>query len=139
MSERPSHEPQIQATQRLSPQSTLFEALSCLLTQSLSCVPVGDAEPAASFLSARTLLQAWHDGLPGETPICRLALDTAASLPDEAIGADTLIDGLPLTLSIPWLTILRGAGFALVLCLAMALPPIMRLVGRNSDATPRVE
>jgi hypothetical protein len=69
MSERPSHEPQIQATQRLSPQSTLFEALSCLLTQGLSCVPVGDAEPAASFLSARTLLQAWHDGLPGETPI----------------------------------------------------------------------
>ena len=48
-------------------------------------------------------------------------------------------DGLPLTLSIPWLTLLRGAGFALVLCLAMALPPIMRLVGRNSDTTPRVE
>ena len=39
--------------------------------------------------------------------------------------------GLPLTLSIPWPTILRGAGFALALCLAMALPPIVWLVGRR--------
>jgi hypothetical protein len=40
--------------------------------------------------------------------------------------------GLPLTLSIPWPTILRGAGFALGLCLAMSLPPIVWLVGRKS-------
>ena len=39
--------------------------------------------------------------------------------------------GLPLTLSIPWPTILRGAGFALALCLAMSLPPIAWLVGRK--------
>jgi putative ABC transport system permease protein len=40
--------------------------------------------------------------------------------------------GLPLTLSIPWPTILRGAGFALALCLAVSLPPIIWLVGRKS-------
>ena len=40
--------------------------------------------------------------------------------------------GLPLTLSIPWPTILRGAGFALALCLAVSLPPIVWLVGRKS-------
>ena len=130
MSERPSHEPQIQATQRLSPQSTLFEALSCLLTQGLSCVPVGDAEPAASFLSARTLLQAWHDGLPGDTPISRLPLDTAASLPDEAIGADTLIDGLPLLL---WLKD-RDGRFLIVnrsFAEACGQPTPMAVIGRS--------
>lgn len=36
--------------------------------------------------------------------------------------------GLPLTLSIPWLIILRGSVFALLLCFVMALPPIVWLV-----------
>ena len=136
MSERPRHEPPIHAPQRLSLQSTLFEALSCLLTQGLSCVPVGDGEPARSFLSTRSLLQAWHDGLPGDTPISRLPLDTAASLPDEAIGADTLIDGLPLLL---WLKD-RDGRFLIVnrsFAEACGQPIPMAVIGRSdSDLWP---
>ena len=42
--------------------------------------------------------------------------------------------GLPVSLSIPWLVILQGVGFALVLCVAMAVPPIVWLV-RKQDET----
>ena len=44
--------------------------------------------------------------------------------------------GLPLTLSIPWGVILRGAGFAFTLCLAMAVPPIVWIVGRGLRDAP---
>ena len=79
MSERPSHEPQIQATQRLSPQSTLFEALSCLLTQGLDTVAVGDDGPGLRYLGAHTVLRALQAGLPAETPVSELALAESAA------------------------------------------------------------
>jgi len=40
--------------------------------------------------------------------------------------------GLPISLSIPWLVILQGIGFAFALCAAMAIPPIIWLV-RQED------
>ena len=138
MSEHPRHEPPIHAPQRLSLQSTLFEALSCLLTQGLSCVPVGDGEPARSFLSTRTLLQAWHDGLPGETPISRLPLDTAASLPDEAIGADTLIDdagAARLQASLPaWFKAQPARSFVLLPLLQKGQPVGLIYIARRQTA-----
>ena len=96
MSERRSNASPGRAALRLNPQHTLFEALSYLLTRGLSCVPVGEVEADTRFLSARTLLQAWRDGLPGETPIARLSLDTTASESGETLGAEALINGLPL-------------------------------------------
>lgn len=42
--------------------------------------------------------------------------------------------GLPVSLSIPWLTILQGVGFAFALCVTMAVPPILWLV-RKQDET----
>lgn len=45
-----------------------------------------------------------------------------------------MFGGLPLSLSIPWLTILQGVGFAFTLCVAMAVPPIIWLV-RKQDET----
>lgn len=44
--------------------------------------------------------------------------------------------GLPLTLAIPWATILRGIGFALLLCVTMALPPIVWLIRRQEAGGP---
>lgn len=41
--------------------------------------------------------------------------------------------GLPVRLVIPWLTILRGVGFALVLCAVMSLLPLRRLVAMIDD------
>ena len=40
---------------RLSPDSTLLDALSCLLTQGLASVPVGEDGPSLKFLGADTL------------------------------------------------------------------------------------
>ena len=45
-----------------------------------------------------------------------------------------MFGGLPISLSIPWLTILQGVGFAFALCVAMAVPPIIWLV-RKQDET----
>ena len=41
--------------------------------------------------------------------------------------------GLPVRLVVPWLTILRGVGFALVLCAVMSLLPLRRLVAMIDD------
>ncbi len=43
-----------------------------------------------------------------------------------------MFGGLPISLSVPWLVILQGIGFAFLLCLVMAVPPIIWLV-RNQD------
>ncbi|MFO7936767.1 MAG: ABC transporter permease [Kiritimatiellia bacterium] len=40
--------------------------------------------------------------------------------------------GLPVSLSIPWLTIFKGIGFAFALCAVMAVPPVLYLVRRNT-------
>ena len=44
-----------------------------------------------------------------------------------------MFGGLPVSLSIPWGTILQGAGFAFALCVAMAVPPIVWLVRRQDE------
>ena len=81
---------------RLSPECSLFEALSCLLTQGLPFIPVGEDGPDQRFLSTTALVKAWQAGLPGETPLSALELDHAdAALPDTP-GAETLINGLRL-------------------------------------------
>jgi len=41
--------------------------------------------------------------------------------------------GLPLSLSVPWLLILGGAGFAFALCVVMAVPPIVWLIRYERD------
>ena len=43
--------------------------------------------------------------------------------------------GLPLTLVIPWLTLAKGVGFALVLCVVMALPSVVWLTYRVNVQT----
>jgi diguanylate cyclase (GGDEF)-like protein/PAS domain S-box-containing protein len=91
-------EPSNKPAHRLSPDCSLFEALSCLLTQGLPSIPVGDDGAAQRFLSTAVLVKAWQTGIPGETPISSLELDTAADLPAETPGADSLINGLPLLL-----------------------------------------
>jgi diguanylate cyclase (GGDEF)-like protein/PAS domain S-box-containing protein len=83
---------------RLSPDSTLFEALSCLLTQGLPAIPVGDDGPAQRFLSTAVLVKAWQAGMPGETPVSCLDLDEAGHHTANTPVADTLINGLPLLL-----------------------------------------
>ena len=97
------------ASQRLSPDSTLIDALSCLLTGGLAAVAVDDAGPAPKFLGAATLLKAWQAGLPAATPISALELDSEAPDAASAVGADILIDGLPLRM---WLK--RSDGVYLV-------------------------
>ena len=42
--------------------------------------------------------------------------------------------GLPISLSIPWLIILQGVGFAFLLCAAMAMPPIIWLVRKQDES-----
>ena len=42
--------------------------------------------------------------------------------------------GLPVSLSIPWLVILQGVGFALVLCIVMAVLPIVWLVRKQDES-----
>ncbi len=42
--------------------------------------------------------------------------------------------GLPVSLSVPWLIILRGAGFAFALCVAMAVFPIIWLVRKQDKS-----
>ena len=41
--------------------------------------------------------------------------------------------GLPISLSIPWLAILQGVGFAFALCLIMAIPLIVWLVHKQDE------
>lgn len=45
-----------------------------------------------------------------------------------------MFGGLPISLSVPWLIILQGVGFAFLLCAVMAVPPIIWLV-RKQDET----
>lgn len=133
MSERRSNASPGRAALRLNPQHTLFEALSYLLTRGLSCVPVGEVEADTRFLSARTLLQAWRDGLPGETPIARLSLDTTASESGETLGAEALINGLPLLL---WMKD-RDGRFLIVnrsFAEACGQPEPMAVIGRTDRA-----
>ena len=82
----------------LSPDATLFEALSLFLAGGPSYLPVGDAGPARRYLGAATLLGALHAGLSGDTPVSRLNLDTSADSATAAGSAKTLIDALPLLL-----------------------------------------
>lgn len=42
--------------------------------------------------------------------------------------------GLPVSISIPWVIILRGVGFAFVLCVAMAVLPIVWLVRKQDES-----
>ena len=42
--------------------------------------------------------------------------------------------GLPIALSVPWLTILQGVGFAFLLCAVMAVPPIIWLVHKQDES-----
>lgn len=44
-----------------------------------------------------------------------------------------MFGGLPVSLSIPWLVILQGVGFAFALCVAMAVPPIVWLVRKQDE------
>ena len=82
---------------RLSPGSTLLDALSCLLTQGLDAVAVGDDGPGLRYLGAHTVLRALQADLPAETPVSELALaESAAAAGSEAPGAAALINGLPL-------------------------------------------
>ena len=74
---------------RLSPECSLFEALSCLLTQGLPFIPVGEDGPDQRFLSTTALVKAWQAGMPGETPVSSLELASATDLP-----SDSLINGL---------------------------------------------
>ena len=97
-SARPTQDSSHPVAHRLSPDSTLLDALSCLLTQGLASVPVGEDGPNLKFLSADTLLKAWQGGLPGTTPISQLELGSSAPPPSTAIGTETLINGLPLLL-----------------------------------------
>jgi len=97
-SDRPTPDSSHHAAAPLSPDCTLLDALSCLLTQGLASVAVGEEGPDRKFLGAQTLLKAWQAGLPGTTPISRLELDDSAPDAAEAIGTDTLINGLPLLL-----------------------------------------
>ncbi|WP_187394672.1 PAS domain S-box protein [Zoogloea oleivorans] len=95
---------------RLSPECSLFEALSCLLTQGLPFIPVGEDGPDQRFLSTTALVKAWQAGMPGETPVSSLELASATDLPSETPGADSLINGLPMLL---WLKD-RGGRFLIV-------------------------
>ncbi len=95
---------------RLSPECSLFEALSCLLTQGLPFIPVGEDGPDQRFLSTTALIKAWQAGMPGETPVSSLELASATDLPSETPGADSLINGLPMLL---WLKD-RGGRFLIV-------------------------
>lgn len=97
-SARPTQDSSHPTAHRLSPDSTLLDALSCLLTQGLASVPVGDDGPSLKFLSADTLLKAWQGGLPGTTPISQLELGSSEPSAAAAIGTETLINGLPLLL-----------------------------------------
>jgi len=45
-----------------------------------------------------------------------------------------MFGGLPISLSVPWLIILKGVGFAFVLCAVMALLPIMWLVRKQDES-----
>jgi putative ABC transport system permease protein len=45
-----------------------------------------------------------------------------------------MFGGLPISLSVPWLVILQGVGFALFLCAAMAVPPIVWLVRKQDES-----
>ena len=45
-----------------------------------------------------------------------------------------MFGGLPVSLSIPWLTILHGVGFALLLCAIMALLPILWLLRKQDQS-----
>lgn len=81
----------------LSPGSSLLDALSCLLTQGLDSVAVGNDGPTQRYLGAHTVLRALQAGLPAETPVSELTLaESAAEAGCEALGAATLINGLPL-------------------------------------------
>jgi len=45
-----------------------------------------------------------------------------------------MFGGLPVSLSIPWLIILQGVGFAFALCVVMAVPPIVWLVRKQDES-----
>ena len=45
-----------------------------------------------------------------------------------------MFGGLPISLSVPWLIILQGVGFAFVLCVVMAVPPIVWLVKKQDES-----
>jgi len=45
-----------------------------------------------------------------------------------------MFGGLPISLSVPWLVILQGVGFAFVLCVVMAIPPIVWLVKKQDES-----
>ena len=45
-----------------------------------------------------------------------------------------MFGGLPVSLSIPWGTILQGVGFAFALCVAMSVPPIVWLVRKQDES-----
>ena len=45
-----------------------------------------------------------------------------------------MFGGLPIALSIPWLTILQGVGFAFLLCAIMAMLPILWLVRKQDQS-----
>jgi len=84
-------------TGRLSPGSSLLDALTCLLAHGLDSVAVGDDGPAQRFLGAHTVLCALQAGLPATTPVSGLALaDSAAAAGSPSLGVATLINGLPM-------------------------------------------
>jgi len=45
-----------------------------------------------------------------------------------------MFGGLPISLSVPWLIILQGVGFAFLLCAFMAVPPIIWLVRKQDES-----
>ena len=93
------------AESHLSPECTLFDALSCLITRGLGAIPVGEPGEQQKILDASTLVKAWQAGLPGETPLSALTLEPADAARPEVPGAETLINGLPLLL---WLKDRQG-------------------------------
>jgi hypothetical protein len=45
-----------------------------------------------------------------------------------------MFGGLPISLSIPWMVILQGVGFAFFLCIVMAVPPVIWLVRKQDES-----